>query len=238
MAARLRTTRPGYRRRGRDPEPTREKLLRAGTELFAVHGFDGVSVEALAAAAGVNRALVSYHFGGKRRLYREILRTTLAAALERMQALVAESDRRPDDLLRDFVKVFHRWATVERPYFPALLLRELLSAGEAFDEDVVPAVFALFQVVRGILERGMREGVFRHVDPFLTHLGMIGSLAFFYATEPTRRRAAAERRLPMAAPRPEQFLRHMQEMVVRGLAVEPASRVGRGAGPRVSGGRG
>lgn len=44
---------------------TKSRLLRVAERLFAEHGFDGVSVRQLTAAAGVNLAAVNYHFGSK-----------------------------------------------------------------------------------------------------------------------------------------------------------------------------
>ena len=61
---------------------TRQRLLDAGVRLFAEHGFKGVSVRDLSAAAEVNIAAINYHFGGKRELYRtgvtELLARTFA----------------------------------------------------------------------------------------------------------------------------------------------------------------
>jgi AcrR family transcriptional regulator len=51
----------------RDAEnETREKLVAAAENLFAQHGYQGVSVRAIAAAAGVNWSLLGYYFRGKR----------------------------------------------------------------------------------------------------------------------------------------------------------------------------
>ena len=44
---------------------TKSRLLGVAERLFAEHGFDGVSVRQLTAAAGVNLAAVNYHFGSK-----------------------------------------------------------------------------------------------------------------------------------------------------------------------------
>jgi TetR/AcrR family transcriptional regulator len=41
----------------------------AASEEFATHGFDGARVVRIAAAAGVNHQLITYHFGGKKGLY-------------------------------------------------------------------------------------------------------------------------------------------------------------------------
>ena len=72
-------------REKRDPEATRQALLRAGAELFSERGFDGVPIEEVAARAGVNKALISYHFRGKRGLYVAILESAFASMAERLR---------------------------------------------------------------------------------------------------------------------------------------------------------
>lgn len=55
-------------------DSTRQALLEAALIEFAAHGLDGATVKSIAERAGVNISLVSYHFGGKENLYREILK--------------------------------------------------------------------------------------------------------------------------------------------------------------------
>src|SRR6204780_3956934 len=50
-------------------KPGKDRILDAAERLFAKHGFYGVSVRDITEAAGVDVALVSYHFGGKRELF-------------------------------------------------------------------------------------------------------------------------------------------------------------------------
>jgi AcrR family transcriptional regulator len=50
-------------------KPGKQRILDAAERLFARHGFYGVSVRDITEAAGVDVALVSYHFGGKRELF-------------------------------------------------------------------------------------------------------------------------------------------------------------------------
>jgi AcrR family transcriptional regulator len=50
-------------------KPGKERILDAAERLFARHGFYGVSVRDITETAGVDVALVSYHFGGKRELF-------------------------------------------------------------------------------------------------------------------------------------------------------------------------
>ncbi|MGA6161629.1 TetR/AcrR family transcriptional regulator [Amycolatopsis magusensis] len=72
-------TRPS---RGRHPDPERA-LLEAGRRLFARRGYEAVSIDEIAAEAGLAKGLLYYYFTGKRALYREIVRAAGDALAER-----------------------------------------------------------------------------------------------------------------------------------------------------------
>jgi TetR/AcrR family transcriptional regulator len=195
---------------------TREALLAAATELFGLHGFDGVSIEDLARRARVNKALISYHFGGKRPLYRAVVGAAFKEAHASLRSILA-SGRPPAGMLGDFLRGFHELATRRRPYLAALLLREALAAGPAFDRDIAPQIVRIFEGVREIIERGVRAKAFVPVNPFLTHLTIVSSLSFYYATAPARRRLIRTRRLPVSEPSGEEFVAHLERLLLHGL---------------------
>lgn len=60
--------------RTRDPERSRERILDAGLAEFALHGYAGARVDVIAGRAGLNKQLISHHFGGKRGLYEAVVR--------------------------------------------------------------------------------------------------------------------------------------------------------------------
>lgn len=71
-------------------EVTRERMLDAAEELFALHGFHGTSLRDVAARADAPIALVSYHFTSKDSLFdRVIERRASPMAIVRTQALEA-----------------------------------------------------------------------------------------------------------------------------------------------------
>ena len=214
--------RAGERVRGqRDAEATREALLDAGTELFATHGFDGTTVDMIARRARANKAMISYYFGGKERLYEQILISTFSEVGSRIETLL-EGSGSADEMLRAFAAMFGDLAA-RRPHFPAMMMREAISGGRHLSERVLPVFRDMFVKVRRIYEQGIEEGTFRPVDPVLTHLVVMGSLLFFFATEPMRARLIADGGLPVAqAPQPEAFIANLQEILVRGLAARPS----------------
>jgi AcrR family transcriptional regulator len=208
-----RTDRARERER-RDPAATREALLRAGEDLFSARGFDGVPIEEIAERAGVNKALISYHFRGKRGLYAAVLGSTFAGMAERAEAIEAGA-KDAAAALRGVLEAFARVAR-ERPGFPTLFLREVLSTG--IQPEVLPYLLRIIGVSRRLAERGAREGVFRRVDPLMLHFVLVGSLVFFFSTERARQRAVADGLIPFAMPDPAAFVRFLEETTLRSLA--------------------
>jgi TetR/AcrR family transcriptional regulator len=197
--------------------------MTAGSELFAESGYDGVPVAAIADKAGVNKAMINYHFGGKRQLYRAIVHSTFAEIVARAEEL-AESPGRAPDLLRAVVGLIAGAATARNPHFAAMMLREALAGGRHLDEEIIGYPLRVADVVRRIVERGVRERSFRPVDPLLTHLSLVGSLLFFFATARVRARLFAEGRIHARVPEAAAYVKHIQDLITHGLAAPTRTR--------------
>jgi AcrR family transcriptional regulator len=65
---------------------TRGQLIEVATGLFAEHGYEGTSIEAVLTAAGVSRGALYHHFAGKEALFTAVL----AALNERITVQLTE----------------------------------------------------------------------------------------------------------------------------------------------------
>lgn len=113
------------------PVDKRAAIVRAATELFLRHGYQGTRTEQVAAAAAVSKQTVYTQFGDKERLFREIVLGTTATAEAFTEELVtAFADvAGPDDVARTLRAVARRHlAAVLNPQ--VLALRRLV-IGEA-----------------------------------------------------------------------------------------------------------
>jgi AcrR family transcriptional regulator len=209
------------RRRGRrrDAASTREALVAAGTELFAERGYDGVPVWAIAQKAGVNKAMINYHFGGKRKLYLAIASATFAEIVASVERL-ADSPRPAPEVLRELVAVVGEIATRRHPHFCSMMLREVVAGGKHLDPDLIDKPARILGAVQRIVARGVSDGDFRPVDPLLTHLSLVGSLVFFFATARFRERVLANRRPAIKPPDAAAYVKHIQDLLTHGLAAE------------------
>jgi AcrR family transcriptional regulator len=209
--------------RRRDAAATRDALLAAGTELFAERGYDGVPVAAIADKAGVNKAMINYHFGGKRNLYLAIVSATFAEIVAGVERL-ADSPRPAPEVLRELVATVGEMVTRRHPYFCTMMLREVVAGGKHLEPELIDKPVRMLGAVQRIVARGVREGDFRPVDPLLTHLSLVGSLVFFFATAPFRERVLASRRPAVKPPDAAAYVKHIQDLLTHGLAAESACR--------------
>jgi len=207
------------RARRRDAAATRDALLAAGTELFAERGYDGVPVWAIAQKAGINKAMINYHFGGKRKLYRAIVSATFGEMVASVERL-AESPRPAPEVLRELIAVVGEIATRRHPHFCSMMLREVVAGGEHLDPELIDKPARILGAVQRIVARGVSNGDFRPVDPLLTHLSLVGSLVFFFATARFRERVLARRRPAIKPPDAAAYVKHIQDLLTYGLAAD------------------
>jgi AcrR family transcriptional regulator len=100
----------------------REAILEAARALFAQHGFERATIRAVAAAAGVDPALVHHYFGSKEQLFEAALKLPIAPAVVLPQLLQED----PAHVGERIVQVF--LATWERPANRRVLMAMLRSA--------------------------------------------------------------------------------------------------------------
>jgi AcrR family transcriptional regulator len=118
--------------RQRNPQRSRERILVAALAEFAAKGFSGARVEGIARRAGLNKQLISHHFGGKLGLYRAVMSRRRSRG---GGELSVEPGPLPDGLA-----AFHQFAT-EDPEWIRVLLWETLEpglGGDGRDDPTVP----------------------------------------------------------------------------------------------------
>ncbi len=134
------------RKRGRervyDAERTREAILGAAEAVFAEHGFDGTSVDAIAAQAGYNKSLLFQYFGDKLGLYTQVLKRAdreMGELLAHVFApgLLDESAASQAHRLRAFLETMVQTLLdylLEHPRFVRMLTWEMAEGWQTFTQ--------------------------------------------------------------------------------------------------------
>ncbi|RZQ64410.1 TetR/AcrR family transcriptional regulator [Amycolatopsis suaedae] len=105
---------------------TRRKLVDGAIETIRTHGITGTSARTIAAAAGVNQALVFYHFGSVHELLE-------AACLEATRERVAAFTEKLDEVtsLRELLALGRRVHVEEQQRGNVAVLAQLLAGAQA-----------------------------------------------------------------------------------------------------------
>ncbi len=197
-------------------QATKKALIQYSAKLFAKRGYEGASLDAIAQAAQVNKAMVSYHFGGKQGLYSAVLLASIRKIAAKLDPARNES-LSPPDRLRCFIAGMVE-ALREAPEFPFIVLREEMSGGERLEAEVMKEFIGFFELDRDILQAGMDAGDFKKVDTHEAHLAIVGSLAFFMASQPLREGQAASDQFPKS-PTLSSYAEFVTGVFLQGLGI-------------------
>ncbi len=165
---------------------SRERLLAAAAREFGSRGYDGASVDRIARAARLNKAMIYYHFKNKAGLYGAIVRDVFEHVRD-AAAAVAASDCAPEEKIRRFVRTIALVAG-DRPDFPPLWLREFSGGARHLDLQTLKVAAEVVAVLESILAQGRRAGSFRPVNPIVVHMGIVAPILLFLASAAARER--------------------------------------------------
>jgi TetR/AcrR family transcriptional regulator len=160
---------------------TRQKILDIAFVLFGKYGLSGVSTADIAREADVNKALIFYYFGSKEDLYKAAFRTIRDRFLRRISILEI-----PDTSEIEYIKAFvHAHITFlrETPEMVNFLIRELVEANAESSlimDDLADVFAATFKNLGGVVERGIKNGTIREIDPVQAVISIIGLDVFFF----------------------------------------------------------
>jgi AcrR family transcriptional regulator len=179
-----RVARPGRSRSAADG--SRARLLAAAATEFAAHGFAGASVDRIATAARLNKAMIYYHFRSKQALYREILHD-MFQAVGRGVRRAAGSPVSPDEKIGLFVEAIAAEADA-RPHFPPIWFREVAEGGAHLDAAIIRDLTGVLRSLQSIVDEGARAGRFRRVNLLVVHAGIVAPLMLYFASARLRER--------------------------------------------------
>jgi AcrR family transcriptional regulator len=77
---------------------TRDQLIEVATRLFTEHGYEGTSIEAVLASAGVSRGALYHHFAGKEALFEAVFQAVSTRITAELGARISDSTSALDAL--------------------------------------------------------------------------------------------------------------------------------------------
>jgi TetR/AcrR family transcriptional regulator len=172
-------------------EQTRTKILRAAVTEFSAHGLSGARTDAIAEAAGVNKALLYYYFKNKKSLYaaaiEEVSGKVVGGALAAFDPGFSAGER----LLRSALIHFDRILTQHE--FQSLMQQEMVRYRSG-QRGSMPLLFKtafkpLLEKLHEAVNEGIRTGELCETDWLQVLYSMFGANVFYFLSAPMVRLA-------------------------------------------------
>ena len=165
-----------------DPVPsTREQILAEALHCFAEQGFDGTSLNDIAAGVGIRKPSLLHHFPSKEAIYREVFETSLSDWILRIDE-VADEGKEPWAQMEYVVDTAFDWFA-ENPDFVRIMRREALDGQGHLGFDLGAVLKPLFDRAATFFDREMGLGTFRkHDSEQLILTGLAALLGYFSDT--------------------------------------------------------
>lgn len=190
---------------------SRAALLAAAERLFADRGLAGARTEEIAAAAGVNKALLHYYFDTKEKLHRAVLANLFEQFLASVREPLEDTASPRAALLRYVDRHFDFLA--QHPNYPRLLQRAMMSGDPHLRGLLQRYLRPVYLGLSRILRAGIRRRECRPVDVDNMVVSLIAVTVFYFAASPVvnlilewnpydQRRVAARKRAVL------DFVRH------------------------------
>lgn len=143
------------------------RLVEAGIEQFAQHGFEGASTRDIAAATGTAMSSITYHFGGKQGLYLACadyiayqIGAVHAAGMAQIRARPPKQPEQAREAMLDLLENFARLMLApQSETWSQFIVREQQRPTEAFERlyhgimsPVLEAVLGLLKIARPSLD--------------------------------------------------------------------------------------
>lgn len=159
-----------------------QQILSAALHTFAMHGYDGTSINAVAKRAGVSKANVFHHFTSKEQLYLAVLHSASRSWGEDFAAVLEVSGGFAEQLRAMVHQILIHLAREDAQ--SRVVLREMLENGAPRGQQLTEEIFAdNFAAETASFRRAQTSGELRaDVDPILAWAATLSTCWFFFQT--------------------------------------------------------
>jgi TetR/AcrR family transcriptional regulator len=157
---------------------TRAEILFAARRVFARKGFDGACLREVAESAGLNKAMIYYHFRDKIDLYRAVLSDSFAAMQKIWEDDVFRRESTAGEKLRKYIEGFIRFQQKNADFHKILSMEFSVLGAKSENMKWIAKHYISGNLasLANILDSGMKSGEFKKTDPVMAVVVLLGMI--------------------------------------------------------------
>ncbi len=161
---------------------TENKIKEAAKKVFLSQGYEGATVRQIAQEAGVNVALMNYHFQSKEQLFKSIYMESFGAFFGSIVRLLNEET----PLEVKIWKIVDRYTDflIENPMIPIFVLAEHRKDGNSLFKELNVREVVKTSYFTKQLQEEAEKGTIRPVNPLHVIFSLMGNLIFPVVARP------------------------------------------------------
>jgi AcrR family transcriptional regulator len=161
---------------------TRDLILDEALHCFAERGYEGTSLNDIAAGVGIRRPSLLHHFASKEVLYGDVFERLLSEWLERLDTAIASPQAgwaKAELVLRAGFDLF-----ADTPDYVRIMRREALDGGIHLGIDLSATLRPLFDKACDYFDEQMDQGTFRRHDSRHLLITGYGAILTYFSDAP------------------------------------------------------
>lgn len=161
---------------------TRTIILNAAEHIFAESGLAGARIDAIARAAGVNKALIYYYFKSKDALFLAVVERHMKEFSLQALDLLASS-RSVKDKVLDYVSMHFDFIAARTDY-PRLFQRFMMGDSRPFLRIRQKYFSPVAKKFQAVIRQGIRSGEITASDSAHTAISLVALTVFYFSAAP------------------------------------------------------
>lgn len=149
-------------------EKKKKRLLEKSEELFWKYGYNSVSVDQIAAEAGISKMTIYKHFHSKEDLFIEIMKNSIEYHMKKIMEGISEKYHTIEK-----IEHFYNYSRGLTKEYPIVLIRDMVEKKSIYDKVAAMKLEKVLPIWQYILKDGINKKEIRELDlDFISELLM------------------------------------------------------------------
>lgn len=161
---------------------TQEKIINAARKVFLTKGFDGTRTRDITQEAGINTALLNYHFGSKENLFEIVMLETMSNFMQKMSHVFNDNTSTFEQKVKDLCENYIDFL-IEEPGLPLFILTESRKNPDRLLNKIQLKEIVMQSSFMDQFQKGVKQGKYHKIEAAHLIANLMSLIIFPFVAE-------------------------------------------------------